>query len=346
MPARVTYWTGTWDPVKEAISKEIQTLRRGARGRAPVVAFAPGQSTRWQPQARVLTLSPRAWPLLRAVAPFVESRGEVTHVFGGQVSWHLIRALGRRPMLLTAVVPQAGDERLPHVRFARVAVEADAAVAEWVAAGVPRDRIEVILPGVDVVHVTPAPAPVVAGDRMRLLFASTPADPAEIEPRGIGVLVELARQRPDVEIVIPWRRWGSVERAQAALGALRPPANFNVSFDAVVDMRRLYGSVHATIACFAAGVGKTLPSFVLEGFAAGRPCLCTTTMSLAPIVAGAGAGAAVARDAGALAAAVDRLRTSWTSWSERARDLAETSFDERRFVARYEQLYEEIAAGA
>lgn len=346
MPPRVTYWTGTWDPVKEAISKEIETLRRGSRAGAPVVSFAPGQPRRWQRRASVLTLPDRAWMALRVLAPLVESRGDVTHVFGGQMSWHLIRALGRRPILLTAVVPQAGDERLPHVRFARVAVEADAAVAEWLAAGVPRNRIEVILPGVDLDHLRPAPAPAVPGDRLRLLFASTPSDPAEIEPRGIGVLIELARLRPELEIVVPWRRWGSIERARAALDGLRPPANFIVSFDAVVDMRRLYASVHATIACFAAGVGKTLPTFVLEGFAAGRPCLCTTTMSLAPIVAATGAGAAVARDPGALAIAADQLRSSWPAWSRRARELAESAFDERRFVARYEQLYEEIATGA
>ena len=28
MPPRVTYWTGTWDPRQEAISKEVELLRR------------------------------------------------------------------------------------------------------------------------------------------------------------------------------------------------------------------------------------------------------------------------------------------------------------------------------
>jgi glycosyltransferase involved in cell wall biosynthesis len=344
MSPRVTYWTGTWDPAKEAISKEIESLRRGDRARAAVISYAPRQTTRWLRRDRVVRLTAPAWPLLRGMAMLIEPRGDVTHIFGGQSSWHLVRALGRRPILLTAVLPRGPHEALPHVRFARVVVEADDAVDEWLAAGVPRDRIEVVLPGIDVTHFDPAPPPRHEAGRFRLLFASTPSNPVEIEPRGIGLLVALARQRDDVEIVVPWRVWGPVDQARRALDALRPPANFVVTYEDAADMRRLYASVHATVACFAPGVGKTLPSFVLEGFAVGRPCLCTTTMSLAPIVAGEGAGVAVAREIAALMSGVDQLRASWPSYSERARALAVAKFDEQRFVAAYERLYSEIAA--
>ena len=150
MPPRVTYWTGTWIAAKEAISKEVNALRVGARSGAPVVSFAPGQATRFVERDRALCLSGRAWPLLRAAAAVIERRGDVTHIFGGQFSWHLFRALGRRPILLTAVAPRTGDEPLPHMRrIARVAIEADAAADEWVQAGVPRERVELVPPGVD-----------------------------------------------------------------------------------------------------------------------------------------------------------------------------------------------------
>ena len=65
MPPRVTYWTGTWDPVKEAISKEVVALRIGSRARAPVVSFSPGQPNRLVRKDRVLTLSGGAWMFLR-----------------------------------------------------------------------------------------------------------------------------------------------------------------------------------------------------------------------------------------------------------------------------------------
>src|SRR5690606_17614908 len=90
MSPRVTYWTGTWDPRKEGVSKEIAALRSGERHRAPVVAFSPGNRTALLPGERTLTLSSGWWLALRATAPLVERRGEITHVFGGQSSWHLV----------------------------------------------------------------------------------------------------------------------------------------------------------------------------------------------------------------------------------------------------------------
>jgi hypothetical protein len=51
--------------------------------------------------------------------------------------------------------------------------------------------------------------------------------PADIGPRGIPLLVELARHRPDVDIILPWRAWGDVDAAREVLGSLRPPAKLS-----------------------------------------------------------------------------------------------------------------------
>ena len=101
MPTGVTYWTGTWDPQQEAISKEIQALRLMGAGRAPVYSVSSGQTTAVTFGDRVLRLSARHWPVLRLLAPILERQGDVTHVFGALDSWHLLRSVGRRPRLHT-----------------------------------------------------------------------------------------------------------------------------------------------------------------------------------------------------------------------------------------------------
>lgn len=343
MPPRVTYWTGTWDPLKEAISKEVNALRIGARARAPVVSFSIGQRTRVMPRDRVLMLSDWAWPAVRAAAALLEPRGDVSHVFGGRSSWHLLRALGRRPILLTAAVLAKGVGGLPHTNIACVAIESEAALNEWLEAGIPRERIVVIRPGIDLDWYRPAPAP--AQDRFTLLFASTPADAREIEARGIPLLAELARLRPNIDVVVPWREWGDVAEARRALAALQPPANFMVEFGDARDMRPFYAGAHATILCFDR-IGKTVPNFVIEGLASARPCISIAEGGLAADLARSGAGIVVPRSSQALAAAVDQLRANWPGFSERARRLAEDEFDVRRFLARYEELYAELAGPA
>ena len=336
---RVTYWTGTWDPAKEAISKEVCALRSGPRAAAPVVAFAPAQPTRWRRHDRVLTLSDGAWPVLRAAAALLEPRGDITHVFGGHFSWHLFRALGRRPILLTAVAAHDGGSQLPRDP-ARVVVEIDAGVEEWVNAGVPRHRITIVRPGVDLDWFAAAPSPAAA--RFTLLFASTPSDPSQLDARDLPLLVEVARQRPDCDVIVPWRQWGDVAAARRALEALAPPANFVVHHEEVRDMRRYYAGCHATVVSFAAGNGKACPNFVLEGFASGRPCLTTPGTGVARQVAASGAGVVADRDVAALSAAIDRLQAGWPGYAARARALAEEEFGLGRFLSQYERLYADI----
>jgi glycosyltransferase involved in cell wall biosynthesis len=339
MPPRVTYWTSVWDPAKEAISKQVNALRTGSRQNAPVVALAPGQSFRFVPRERALVLPGRSWLALRGVAAVLERKGDITHVFGGRFSWHLFRALGRRPIVVTAVAPTVGHVAIP-ATIAHVVVETETAADEWIHAGVPERDISLIRPGVDLEWFRLPPH--VESGRTTLLFASTPADPADIDRRGIPLLIELARLRPDIDIIIPWRQWGNLEAVRQRLEALRIPRNVVVTHDVVDDLRPCYARAHATVVCFEEGAGKSCPAFVVEGLAAGRPCV-TTSGGLSSLIARSGAGLVVGRAATSLAAAVDEVRSGWPEYARRARRLAEEEFDVRAYRRRYEDLYLAVA---
>ena len=341
MPPRVTYWTGTWDPRKEAISKEIAALRIGSRRHAPLVGFSPAHANELDLGARELRLSHRRWMALRFAAGVVEPLGDVTHVFGGRDSWHLLRAVGRRPVVLTAVVSDPPGSTPPRMDFARVVVETENERDEWLALGYPADRLAIIRPGIDLTAFCPVRRPPV--HPRRLLFASTPADPHEIDARGIPLLVELARARPDIEIAVPWRQWGDVAAARQILDALCPSSNFLVRHDDVTDMRTEFAAASATIVAFDGRIGKACPNFVVEGLAMGLPCVATSESGLAPLLAASGAGVIADRSVAALSRAVDDLLAGWEVRAARARALAEREFDLSRFRARYEELYADVA---
>lgn len=338
----MTYWTGTWDPAKEAISKEIESLRYGARRRASVVAFSSGNRTRVTPSRSTITLSDRRRLTLRAIAAVIEPTADITHVFGGGSSWDLMRSLGRRPIILTAVVGGPGIADLPLGACSRVVVETDAAAAEWQSAGIPPEMIELIRPGIDLEEFRPAGA---APERFSLLFASTPAELTEFEGRGIPFLVDLARERPDIDIVVPWRQWGDIAAARRRLEDLRPPSNFKVRHEKV-DMPTLLQSVHATVVAFDTGVGKSCPNFVIEGLAAGRPAIIARGVEIAGLVGAHRAGISTDRTVADFAAAIDVLKEDWSGWSARARLLAEREFSLSAFRARYEAIYRALVPSA
>src|SRR5262245_48580451 len=137
VPSAVTYWTGLWQPGREALSNEVQVLRDLHGGRAPVVSFSSGQRTTMSIGDRVIRLSSERWALLRAVAAAVEPRGAVTHVFGALDEWHLLRAVGRRPIVFTVALPGRAIDPANARKVSAFAAETEPLDDALVQSGVP-----------------------------------------------------------------------------------------------------------------------------------------------------------------------------------------------------------------
>ncbi|HXH23911.1 MAG TPA: glycosyltransferase, partial [Vicinamibacterales bacterium] len=307
--------------------------------RSLVVSFSAGQRSSLDPRGRVIRLSSRRYVALRALAPLLERRGDVTHAFGAVDSWHLLRSVGRRPTLLTVAL---GGTPLPRLygHVAMFAVQAPGLRQLLLEAGVPPERITLVYPGIDLGIFRDAPPP---GGRFTVLFASTPANPAEFDDRGIPLIVDVARRCFDIEFVLLWRQWGALRAAEQALQALRLPPNVVVRHEDVADMAEEYARVHAVICCYANNFGKACPNAVMEALACGRPALVTSTVGLAGLVHDDGAGVVVPRDPDAVRAGLEALRSGYDQYRHRARPAAEARFDLARAAAAYKALYEKLA---
>lgn len=344
MPPRVTYWTGIWQPHREALSKEVQALRGLEGRRATVVSFSTGQRTSLLVRDGVFRLSGRRWLTLRLLAAALERQGDVTHVLGALDEWHLLRAVGRRPVLFTVAHPGTPADLALHRKVALFAAETEALAGALRRTGVLPDRIRVIRPGVDLQRYAPKPSP--PPHPFRLLFASTPADPAEFDVRGIPLLVDVARRCPEVEILLLWRTWGNTDAARDVFARLNPPSNIKMQRRAGRSMESIYQGVHATICAYADAFGKSCPNSLIEGLSCGRPALVTRTCGLADLLETSEGGIAAARDPDDLVAAIERLRRHHARYCVAARALAEQCFDLRTFQSTYAELYAKLAAGA
>jgi glycosyltransferase involved in cell wall biosynthesis len=342
MPSRVTYWTGIWQPHREALSKQVAQLRAALDPGAPVFSLSAGQPSSW-PRDGVWRLSMRHYNVFRVLAAGLERRGRVTHAFGSVDAWHFLRVLGRRPLLMTVALPGAVLDAATYRHVRRFAVETDALADVLCQGGVSADRIEVIPPGIDLAEFTPTPPP---DTRFRVVFASTPADPAEFEIRGIPMLVELARARYNIDVVLQWRQWGPLSEAERLIARMDPPENLILDRRDVNRMSTVYQQAHATVCCFAEGFGKSAPNSVIESLACGRPALLTDTCGLSRLVQREGAGVVVPRTVEDLARGVDELQAGYEDYARRARALAIAQFDEKRIIERYGELYRLLADGA
>lgn len=336
----MTYWTGIWEPRREAISKEVAALRDGIGNRGPVVSFSSGQRTHWLPRGGVVRLSSRRWLLLRALAALIEPRGDLTHVVGEMNAWHLLRSVGRRPVVFTIVAPGPLLERRLLDKVTLFLPQTDALADSLLDAGIDAERVEVIRPGVDLKRFRVAAAPAAA--KFRILFASSPATSSEIESRGIPLLVEAARKRPDVEFLVLGRRWGDESTIRRSIQSLGPPDNLTIEWRDVDDMAAVYARSHATVALFREGFGKSCPTSVIEGLACGKPAIVTDSCGIAKSIVSAGAGFAVAPEITAVLEAIDSLRAGYAQFAERARALAEHHHDAETWLERHARCYERV----
>lgn len=336
----MTYWTGIWRPGQEAISNEVATLRRALAPRAPVVSFSQGQRSWLWPSDRTIRLSGQRTWLLRALAATVERTGDVTHAWGAVDDWFFPSMLGRRPVVYTVALPGAPFAVEHYARISLFVAESDALVAELGAAGIPADRIRLVYPGVDLAVFHPAPAP---ATRFRLLFASSPSDVDEFRARGIHLLVEIARACPDIDVVLLWREWGDEAAAARAFRALDAPPNLVRESRGARTMAEIYRSAHAVACLYADGFGKSCPNSVVEGLACGRPALVSEHCGIANLVADSEAGFSTPLAAAAAVDALRRLHANWTHHSTCARALAERELDVDGFVARYREIYSNLA---
>ena len=343
VPPRVTYWTGIFEPSKEALSREVDILRR-LRGSslAPVVSFSSGQRSSLFSRDGAVRLSSDRGLLLRMIAAAVEPLGELTHVLGAIDCWHLLRAVGRRPVVLTVAIPGPVLPLAVYERVRLFVAETDVLAGRLVDGGIDPGRVTVIPPGVDLERFAPAPSP---QGRFRVLFASTPSSPSHFASRGIPLIVETARLCPDVDFVLLWRQWGSRSEAQCAFEALRPPPNVVIQHGDVPDMVAAYQSAHATIWLAEDGYGKSCPNSVVEGLACGRPAVVSSSCGIADTIVRHGAGVAPSRDPAGVAAAVRQLRERHEVSCGNARDLAVRRFGLESFIEQYVRAYRDVLGG-
>jgi glycosyltransferase involved in cell wall biosynthesis len=340
MPAGVTYWTGIWEPSREALSKEVAQLRGALAPSAPVVSFSSGQRSRLMPAGGVIRLAGRRWALLRGLAAALERRGAVSHVFGEMDAWHLLRAVGRRPVLFTVAIAGRALGPESYGKVAQFAAESVPLADALVRAGVPANRIRIVYPGIDLARFSPGVRP---PDPFRVLFASSPASAADVARRGIPSIIDAARACPEIELRLLWRTWGQSAATVRAVDALAPPPNVRLDVRDVGDMASVFQSVHATIWFPVPGHGKSCPNSVVEGLACGCPAIVSSDCGIAELIAKSGAGMVVPADrAERLADAIREIRRDFASFSRGARDLAARVFPASAFVNNYLDLYESL----
>ena len=336
----VAYWATSFDSDIEALAGEVACLRRNfPRSVVWGVNARPQWPVSWR---NGWSFHPRLQLLFRGLTALAQHAYDINHVFGSLGDWFHLRAVRKRPTVLTVAVASkaCGGGLLSKVD--RFVVEWPSARADLLDLGIEKQRMDLVFPPVNLDRFRPMPKPT---EPFTVLFASSPDRADWIDDRGVGLLMEAARLRPQWRFRFIWRPWGSALEEMGRRVRDSGLANVELTAGRFKDMSPYYSAAHVTAAPFMHTERcKPVPNSLVESLASARPVLLTRGLGLADMVQEANVGRVIEPNVESLIGGLEDIYGEWQPMSERARVMAEQWFDEAKFLSSYARIYQhEIA---
>jgi len=220
-------------------------------------------------------------------------------------------------------------------RFALVIVQ-DAACYEAVIAHIPKDRVAIVPPGIDLTKYPPSPPPAFNGESLNILFASAPVPsnpyPDIFKHKGIDILLRsvslLERDGQNVKLLFACRDAyvAELKALIEATGCRRVDV-----VDGPTDMTKLYQRSHCTIFPAASSrFSPCFPSSIMESLSIGRPVVTTDVVHASELVKRSRCGVVCEPSAEGLAGAITELADNYEMLCQNCLRTARENFDIRR----------------
>ena len=286
---RIIYWnTSCLQPETEAISKEVFQLARHFRN-SLLFGINPHYLFRVSVKKKYVGFHPVFDPLLRGLVPLVERSGDINHVYGEPTPWTFYKTLCRKPTVLTV----ASEKGCPQVDFLehcrKVWVQTDTFYREILALGVDKRKVEVMYPAVDLTVFRPFGRASSVIGVPRVLFATAPRSAEEMEGRGVYLLLQAAKESPDIRYHLLYRTWQHGYTSLAATAKWLETEhlpNVMLTNSVISNMPCTYSEHHFTVIPYTRhDGGKECPTSLVEGLACGVPVLISSVSPFAYFVA-------------------------------------------------------------
>ncbi len=341
MSFKISYWSGWLLPEMEGISKEVYALAKHFNN-SPIFGFNKNFHIRLDVKRKLFGFNVRYYLIFKAIAPLIELRYSITHIYDDLANWFYLKNLGKRPIVLTATV---GDRPLDlsfYKKVKRIVVDSKQRL-DRLSNIFPKEKLELIYPGIDIKFFTPITGIKKNPKVFKVLFASSPATPEEMEDRGVYRLLDCASMLPDIKFTFLWRPWGTTLPLIKDEVLKRELKNITIYTEVINDMREIIRQHHIVVAPFSKGGGKPCPTSVLEALSCGLPAVVGSGVEIGDILEENSAGIKVNKDdPNSMAIAIDKVRKDWIHMKNMARKIAEKFFDQNKTFLAYEKIYNNI----
>jgi glycosyltransferase involved in cell wall biosynthesis len=338
--SRITYWTGWLSPEMEGISKEVFHLK-DYFSRSLIFGLSRHYWFKASLKERYIGFNFHFYPIFRIMAPLMEMRSEINHLYGSIAEWFFLRALRRRPIVMTIAVSGTPLDRSLYRCVDQFVTHSTRTSEELIRWGVNPNQVRILYPGIDLKRFCPVDRR--KGERFRLLFATAPTHVQSFTSRGAALLLDVAAEMPEVDFDLLWRPWGDSAILAQRQVAERDLKNLHLHMGLIRNMPEMFANTDATIAPFLQSADmKVCPTSLIESLACGRPILVSSKVGIDSLVQNEMCGEVSEPTVKGMCTAIERLRQKYAVYAQNARLCAERYFNLQSCLKQYEELYKEV----
>lgn len=345
MQKKVTLFVNDFTPGKEGVSNAINVLLRHLRNDPSLNITLHEISRNFRVKFSPSHISYPLFflPLGTLVTKYLERKSDLIHICGSLTGRIYMKMLNRQPILLTnasAIQEARVKECKQHWgKLTKVVVECYRDQTRVIDYGIDSHKVSMIYPAVNTAHFSYHRPP----DRFTVGFASSPISnhKSALKKRGVDLILSAARELPDVDFLLLWRRKHYPGLRQLIHN--RMTDNISVINRILPDMNIFYATVHCTILpSTSMDDCKPCPNSIMESLAAGKPVLVSTNVGITDLVTQSGCGLAFEPERDDFIAKINALRHAYCTYQSKCRPTAEQYFSVSRFVKEYTLLYDQL----
>jgi len=342
MPKKVIYFVDIYEPSCEGISKEVHLLHSYFR-ESFVYCMSPffgiRSLFRMKVDEKSFIFCSALFPL-RTAKNFFERKFDLSHVFGNLYGDYFVRNLKKKPILLTAVTIDRIHSIDEYEKLEKIVVESNKQKKMLVNAGLEKDKIELVYPGVDLNKFSYSSP---TENTFKVLFASSPLKEMYFRARGIDMILEAAQMLQEYEFVLLWRKRAlvTIKRMIEA----KKLKNVKLINEIIADMNNMYGNVHATVVPFTSEeFNKSCPNSIPESLAAGKPVIVSDKVGISDIIKKERCGVVFKPTPSNLSEAIKKISKGYKKYQKNARKTAKKYFSKEKFLLEYEKIYDAVVS--
>lgn len=335
----IIYLVQKFRPDLEGTSKEVDTLRQHFKSKVHDLHLGSILSFKFKKE--LFSYHFLFYPFC---APFLyfKTRSKITHIYTTLRDRPYLPLFNGPRTVLTSTNHFTAQRLRPWRRYLKkvhkIVVESPLQMEELLRLGLPKEKIELIYPSVDL----DAFSYQKTGGTFKILNASCPSRVSDLKKRGIFLLMEADSMLTDTTIDVLWRV-GEYQKFQRMVqGKI-----FNclqVKEHIAENMNEMYAAHHCTIipyTCFDELL-KLIPNSAMESLAAGKPLLVSSQTGIAEMVRKEHCGVVFEPTAEKLLEAIEVMKENYFEYQHNCRKTAEKYFSQEQFLKKYGQIYAQI----